>query len=771
MTWPVLQAVYADVQSLFIGIMRIVRPLNHGWSFQPHADPADVSKAATDEWQIVHLPHTNKELPLTYFDEKECQFVSMYKHRLDVGKVHRSQRALLHFEGVMTACKVYVNGNLVTDHVGGYTGFDAYVTPYLRYDGLDEVTVVVDSRELTGVPPFGGQIDYLTYGGIYREVQLLLIDSVYISHVFAKPYRSLDVKKALAVDVTIKTSDGWTGDANVHVQLVDGEAIVAEKTEMVQLGGEAETLCVVDFSALENIQLWDLDMPKLYTVKVTVNEDEVATRVGFRTCAFTPKGFVLNGRKVQIIGLNRHQSFPYVGYAMPARVQRKDADILKEELGLNLVRTSHYPQSRHFLDRCDEIGLLVFTEIPGWQHIGDEAWQGVAIDNVRDMILRDCNHPSIVLWGVRINESPDHHDFYTKTNALARKLDPTRQTGGVRCIEGSELLEDVYTMNDFALDGATMTSLGGRIPLRGQQDVTKLDKKVPYLVTEYIGHMFPTKKADPEGHQQEHAYRHLMVVDAGHTDGDVCGTIGWCAFDYNTHKDFGSGDRICHHGVMDMFRLPKLAAYAYRSQKSPHADVVLKPATFWTRGDRPEGMEVSPILVMTNCDKVDVTIGGKPYGTYYPSRAQFKGLPYPPVVIDKIEGEWGMSWVDAEFIGYSMGEEVARQPFAAGPLFVDLALKPDSACLELGETWDATRIIVSSRDQHGHPLMFHDTIVQIEVTGAAELIGPSMVVLKGGTSAFWIRTKGVVGNAAVAVTAQDGKRQQVTVAVIECEPK
>ncbi len=208
---------------------------------------------------------------------------------------------------------------------------------------------------------------------------------------------------------------------------------------------------------------------------------------GFREAEFRPDGFYLNGRRVKLVGLNRHQAYPYVGYAMPQRVQEKDAEILKYELGLNIVRTSHYPQSIHFLRKCDEIGLLVFEEIPGWQHIGDEAWQAESIKNVEEMIKRDYNRPSIVLWGVRINESQDSHDFYVKTNAMAKSLDPIRQTGGVRYLENSDFLEDVYTMNDFIHSG-------GEKVLRTQREVTGQDDKVPYLVTEYNGHMYPTKK-------------------------------------------------------------------------------------------------------------------------------------------------------------------------------------------------------------------------------------------------------------------------------------
>src|SRR5258707_15799783 len=168
-------------------------------------------------------------------------------------------------------------------------------------------------------------------------------------------------------------------------------------------------------------------------------------RIGFREARFTDHGFELNGSVVKLRGLNRHQTFPFVGQAMPARVQRRDAEILRNSLKCNIVRTSHYPQSRHFLDACDELGLLVLEEITGWQHIGDEAWKDIAVDNVRRMIRRDWNHPSIILWGVRINESKDDHDFYVRTNALAHSLDKTRQTGGIRPNLASELLEDVNT--------------------------------------------------------------------------------------------------------------------------------------------------------------------------------------------------------------------------------------------------------------------------------------------------------------------------------------
>ena len=300
-------------------------------------------------------------------------------------------------------------------------------------------------------------------------------------------------------------------------------------------------------------------------------------------------GFYLNGRRIQLFGLNRHQTYPYIGSAAPARLQRLDADIIKKELACNIVRTSHYPQSPHFLDRCDEIGLLVFEEITGWQHIGDQKWQDICLDELRTMIERDRNHPSIILWGVRVNESADNDPFYTRTNSLAHEADPTRPTGGVRCIRESSFLEDVFTYNDFS-----------------NTVVEPVER--PYMISEFAGHMFPTKTWDPEERKIDHGLLHARIHNSQLGNDKISGAIGWCAFDYATHIEFGSGDRICYHGVMDTFRLPKWAAYLYKSQQSPSKQIVLHAATHWTMGDRSGGGN-NPLTVFSNCDEIEIMIG------------------------------------------------------------------------------------------------------------------------------------------------------------------
>lgn len=517
---------------------------------------------------------------------------------------------------------------------------------------------------------------------------------------------------------------------------------------------------------------------------------------------------------MKLIGLNRHQSWPYAGYAMPRRIQRKDAQILKEELGCNMVRTSHYPQSRHFLDACDELGLLVMEEIPGWQHIGDEAWKERSLKELEDMIIRDYNRPSIVLWGVRINESQDDHSFYERTNALAHSMDSGRQTGGTRYIQRSELLEDVYTYNDFTHDG-------GKAVFRPQPDTTGLEYPVPLLVTESNGHMYPTKRFDQEQRLTEHTLRHLRVINESLGREDLAGGISWCAFDYHTHGCFGSGDKICYHGVMDMFRNPKYAAYAYSSQKDPKRQIVMEPVTAASRGEK-DGGGMVPFYVMTNCNFVRVYKNGKQVADFYPQKEEFPHLAHPPVMIvhlmeadvlsvfseeDRLQfqeylgkrmkegtltgltqediaylakmaqkygldmrglvttviksaGGWGDASNNLVLEGFLDGRPVCRREIGEGKYAAGIAVKADDAVLFAdGDTYDATRITVEAIDNMGNRMPFIQECVEVTLKGPGRLIGPARFPLIGGSSSFWVRTVGETGSLRVLIEGMTGKAE------------
>ncbi len=802
--------------------MRTNLPINDGWLFAAQYS-AGMEQATADEsaFAAVRIPHTSRELPLNNFDERESQLVSCYRRHIRVAP-QTGRRVFLHFEGVMAAAKVFLNGEQLTEHLGGYTPFTCELTGLIT-GGDDVLAVIVDSTERIDIPPFGYVIDYLTYGGIYREVWLEETDEIYIQNAHAK---------------TIQTADGWqvetevyldnlhalSGEMELTLTLSGAQGEVKRHTQSIQLNEEKQQMITVSFAA-GDVRLWDIKDPNLYDLSIVLSRegkssDESVCRIGFRTAQFTPEGFFLNGRRVKIRGLNRHQSYPYVGYAMPKRAQEMDAELLKHELGVNLVRTSHYPQSIHFLNRCDELGLLVFEEFPGWQHIGDDGWKKNAVTSLEEMITRDWNHPSIILWGVRINESQDDDVFYRETNALAHQLDATRQTGGVRNFAGSHFFEDVYTYNDFVHSGLNQA-------LKTRKEVAHTS--VPYLVTEHNGHMFPTKKFDHEEKRVEHALRHLRVLNSAYGSNEISGAVGWCMSDYNTHKDFGSGDKICYHGVTDMFRLPKFAAFAYRSQQD--GETVMEAASGMNQGER-TGSNFSSVHVFTNCDSVKLYKNGSYVGEYFPDKKTYPSLPHPPVVITDFIGELmakneGYSKQDADRIkrifaailkygdkslplgyklmmGYSMvklklsyedavnlymryvagwgteSTEFVFEGYRAGALAATvkrgasasagLRVTPDTLTLTEGDTYDVCRVVVEHVDQFGMVLPYSTEAVRVTLSGAGELIGPKLLTLTGGSTAFWVKTTGV-GMIAIKIESQHVEAQELKLSVLRKEAR
>ena len=720
---------------------RMVLPMNRGWRYSPsfveggHDLNFDDSKFAR-----VVVPHTNVALPWHGFDDKTYEFVSLYRRRFKLPPEARGQRVFIDFEGVMTASTVWINGRRLGEYKGGYTPFSFELTPQLNFDGENLLAVDVDSSERPDIPPFGNRIDYLTFGGIYREVSLRIVPAIYIENIFAQPKNVLSAHPSLDVQCFVQRLEPSQHAAlTLETVLLDGANTIAKTAEPVAPSGATSepVTYTLNFAPLSNIQLWDIANPHLYSVRVRLLDgerilDEDTRRIGFREAQFTDHGFELNGKMIKLRGLDRHQTFPFVGQAMPARVQRQDAYILRKQLHCNMVRTSHYPQSRHFLDACDEYGLLVLEEIPGWQYIGDQAWQDLSVDNVSRMIRRDWNHPSIILWGVRINESRDNHDFYTRTNALAHKLDPTRQTGGIRYFQESEFLEDVFTMNDFGW------------PL-------KPPNHPRYLNTEFVGHTYPVKTIDDNVRHREHTIRHARVHDQLASNPQYAGGIGWCAFDYNTHSDFGAGDRICYHGVVDMFREPKPAAGFYKSQCDPEEEIVLEPAFHWAAGD--EALRFTVAMICSNCDHLKLYVKTKDAWDLIaeagPDREQFTHLKYAPFSIDltKSRHEWGDLRVD----GYLKGQEVISKTYSGRGVDQKFSVHADDTELR-ADGADSTRVVFRVTDEFGAIRPYANDPIKLSLEGPAEIIGDNPFGLIGGTGAVWIRAKEEAGT--VRLTAK-----------------
>ena len=790
--------------------------LNDDWLFtEQFEDSLAAPEYPENTLQPVRLPHTCKETPFHYFDESLYQMVSGYRRHLLIPKDWQGKQILLTFEGAAHDSTVFCNGKKVGEHHCGYTAFTVDLTDNVLYGQDNLLCVRLDSRENLNVPPFGYVIDYMTYGGIYRDVRLEVKEKVSLSDIFvhtAIDFKSSPVTAQITSEITLTASDENVTIRQYYMPKSTAAAqeswrLLCEQTVSADTTGDKKIALT---AAITDPLLWDTEEAHLYILKTQLYQDntlldETETTFGIREAVFKKDGFYLNGRKLRIRGLNRHQSFPYVGYAMPKSMQRLDADLLKKELGLNAVRTSHYPQSHYFLERCDELGLLVFTEFPGWQHIGDDSWKAQAVANAEDMIRQYRNHPSIILWGIRINESPDDDAFYEKTNAVAHKLDPTRPTGGVRAMKKSHLLEDVYTYNDFLHDG----EMPGCDP---KKKVTS-DMEKPYLISEYNGHMYPTKAFDNEERRSEHAIRHANVLDAVAGQSDIAGSFGWCMFDYNTHKDFGSGDRICYHGVMDMFRNPKLAAsiYACEQEQTP----VLEITSSMDIGEHP-GCNRGNIYILSNADSVKMYKNDRFIKEYLPGMSPYKHLKHGPILIDdfigdsfaqnerfrpkhakeitdamnlvargslnhipkrlyltalkllliyhidfaevtrlytKYIGDWGGTATVYRFDAIKDGKvvkSVTKEPVRE----IRLEAEADHTILTEQHSYDVALVRIRAVDDHGNVLPFYQEPVRLIAEGDISIIGPDTIALQGGMGGTYVKSTGRSGRGALLLQSQ-----------------
>ncbi|WP_026523670.1 glycoside hydrolase family 2 protein [Butyrivibrio sp. MB2005] len=792
--------------------MRKTLYLNNDWKFSDVFEDKMIAPDYDDNHlESVRIPHSVVTTPFNYFDDAIYQKVSCYRRVFTADSRWKDKRVAVTFMGAAHEATVYINGELLGTHSGGYTDFSFDISDKLKYDQPNCIVVKLDSRESLNVPPFGFVIDYMTYGGLYRDVVLEVTEKTYIEDLFISTDTSdiyagnATAVEPAAVGAFLHAKTTIAGDTagcviKHAIRRISGEKPENYKEEyrdfkeLIEIPAGKQV--PFDFHTLP-VVVWDVTNPALYELRTQIlrNEelvDEVVTTFGFRSMKFHADGFYLNGRKLKIRGLNRHQSYPYVGYAMPAALQELDAKILKEELCVNAVRTSHYPQSQDFIDACDRLGILVFMEFPGWQHIGDDAWKEQALVNEKEMITQYRNHPSIFIWGVRINESADDDEFYKKTNELSHELDPSRATGGVRAATKMNLLEDVYTYNDFSFDG--------KKPGCQKKKAVTPDMNKAYLVTEYNGHMYPTKSFDDEIHRSEHAMRHVKVMDAIAGESDVAGGFGWCMFDYNTHKDFGSGDRICYHGVMDMFRNPKMAALTYAMQGDDTP--VLELTSSMDIGEHPECIR-GDIWLLTNADSVKMYKNDVFIKEYKKEDSPFKNLAHGPILVDdfigdqlaqnekfskgmaekvkqalnnaarygmgglglsdmitggrmlafhgmsvkdvvdmyqKYIGDWGGKATSFKFEAIKNGK-VVKTLVKETVSSIDILCDVSSSELSDDRSYDVAQVRIKAVDQNGNVIPYFGESLRVKTEGAIELIGPKHVPLRGGMAGVYVKTR------------------------------
>lgn len=742
------------------------------WRFGSWADGAGALDYDDSDLPVVALPHGLTTLSWNGWDSSGWEAEWLFRRHFSVPDAARRMRLFLDFRGGMTATTPWLNGAPLPQHLGAYLPFQYEITDLVR-PGDNVLAVDVDDRATWQVPPQGNgttAIDFYQPGGLYRPVTLRAVPQVHLSDVYAKPGDVLSPSsRRLDVTCTVDAPFAVPG-AHLSVVLRDGELVVARAEQPVDVPA-GETPITLTLSGLSGVQLWDVDAPTLYTVEATVQVSgqpvhKYTVRTGFREARFETDGFFLNGRRLQLFGLSRHQLFPFAGVAQPARVQRRDAWILRNELNCNIVRCSHYPQSDAFLDACDELGLLVWQEMPGWHYVGDQGWQDLAVRDVHDMVLRDRNRPSVAIWGVRVNESPNNAStaaLYARTTQAAKALDEVRPTSGAtdkHTIAG--WLEDVFAFNDYSRNAdGTLTF---QPPFPG----------IPYLITEAVGQYDYVgntgfnqtyERTSPADMQSRQANLHAQAHQVGGTDVRYTGVIGWCSFDYASGHG-GVDNGVKYPGVCDMFRVPKLGASIYQSQVAPTTKPVIVPNFYWDFDPAftPQGPGADA-MICSNCDRLEVYVGGAHHASLTPDVAHFGNLAYPPFFVDLSDVQSG----DLRIDGYLAGQQLLSRSFSADRALDRMQVVVDDAQIAADGT-DATRVEFRIVDRFGAPRPYTGAAVTIAVTGPGLLVGDNPFALgsTGGVGAVWIRSRpGRAGRIQVTLTHPSLGSQQVTIQAVQ----
>lgn len=726
--------------------------LNQDWFFGGKFQSPALDRTFDDSsFAKVTLPHCVAKLSWENWDPAQWEDVWIYRRHFMLPSEQKGNRVFLHFDRVMAAATPMLNGTALPEHRGGYLPFMHEITSLVEANNT--LAVKVDSRWLP-IPPAGSPkgtsaCDYYLPGGITGPVELRFVPQIFISDVFAKPVNVLSDARLLEIKCTIDAAAVPEGNFRIEASLWSdvkkpGAKKIAVTSKSIVLTRQGENEIAITFTDLKDISLWDIDAPHLYNIVVTLFRNgepthDYQTRVGFREARFDVDGFFLNGRRLHLFGLNRHEIYPYAGYAMPARVMRHDAEILKHEFNVNVVRCSHYPQSPAFLDACDELGLMVWEETPGWGYLGDEQWQELVFQNVGDMVRRDRNRPSVIIWGVRVNESRNDPALYTRTRDLAKSLDGSRPTSGSMTSGSMKTWKELWHQDVFALDdyhSAPDGSVGLTPPLPG----------VPFFFSETVGqfnyprgHTFDYiyRRAGDPAVQQQQAIFHAQAHDRAVSFPRCGGAIAWCAFEYASPVNPYHGVKC--PGVADVFRIPKLGASFYRAQVDPRVRVVIEPDFYWDFGPHTPNGPGEHAAIFSNCDRIELFIDGRKHAALNPDKAGYPNLKYPPFFADlKIDGS---AKPTLRIDGY-IGDRLAlSRSFSANPAHDQLAIHIDDHEIE-GDGIDATRLTFSVTDRFGALRPFVTGEVSFQIHGPAIVLGDNPFQLEdcGGSGAVWIKS-------------------------------
>lgn len=738
---------------------RSVYSMNPDWRFYKGsfagAEQPDLDDSG---WSLVSLPDGLELLPVEASGCINYQGEAWYRKHFTPDEAWRGQRLFLHFEGIMGKSKVWVNGHLVEEHYGGFLPAIADVTDYVEYGRDNVIAVWADNSDDPTYPPGKpqGDLDFTYCGGIYRDCWLVVHGPVFITDpnyenetagggLFVSFGQVSDEKAEVRMDVQVRNLSGQAFAGTVVGELYDSEGhrVVSVRKKLAVPRGKARQ--VSGRLEVEQPHLWSPDTPYLYNLHVYVKDaagntvDGYRRRIGIRSIEFKGKeGFWLNGKPYPepLIGANRHQDFAVIGNALSNSLHWRDAKKLRDA-GLRVIRNAHYPQDPAFMDACDELGLFVIVNTPGWQFWSDEpVFAQRVYEDIRNMVRRDRNHPSVWLWEPILNETNYPADFARRVTDILREEYPYPY-----CYAGC----------DVTARGHELFPVQFAHPINGEGGPFSVDKMGPSFsyftrewgdnVDDWSSHNSPSRASRAWGEipmlvqAQGYArpdYQHTCYDMLYRTTRQHVGGCLWHSFDHQRgyHPDPFYG------GIMDAFRQPKLAYYMFCAQRPPQTNPQLKadsgPMVYIAHSMTP--FSPRDVTVYSNCEEVRLTYckGGK---TWLYQKKDTAGMPSPVITFQGVfdvmkdkalarAGKHADSYLLAE--GMMEGKVVAtHQVFPARRpsrllLWVDdegVPLKADGS--------DMVVVVAAVADEQGRIKRLNNGEVQFEIEGPATLVADS----------------------------------------------
>jgi len=694
--------------------IRIEENFNNNWLWFP-CNMVNGMEPNLNEYSAkkVDVPHSNHMLELFDIKPSNWQFISWYRKHFFLNNEFAEKKVFIQFEGAGQLNKVYVNGSFAGESQGHFTQFRFDITEFLNFGDKENIIAIqVDNTEHQELPPT--KKDFYYFGGIHRNVKLIITDPIYIEDVF---YWTEKTENSIELKTTVKLVNSFAEKQNASIKLTLNNHLhetIAFESREIFLEGKSDVKLSIS-TVLDNPRLWTLDDPYLHKLTISVcseqaTEDCYSLNAGLRWVHFDPAGtenarFYLNDQAIRLWGMNRHEQFPYIGNAAPDSFHQRDARVLKS-MGSNVVRTAHYPHSPAFLDECDRIGLLVEGENLGWQSIGDDGWKAAYEKQLETMIIRDRNHPSIFAWGVCVNEALEDLEWNRKLNAMSKKLDPTRATVNETCYR-QEHVTDVYSLHDYLGDDKFKHGGDGMVPPYYQ----------PWIVGEVnnvLGANFIIPN-DNESRKLKMLEKDCLKLDILWGNPKVAGIYRWDAFGFLTPNG--------HH---------KWLAYMYQACGGiKQVGNVIHILNEW-KSDSP-----SIVYVASNCDEVELFIDSDSLEKIKPNAF--------------IKLEQGLfKWTDVTFIpgskliakGYRNGTVVCEtKRYAAAYDNSERLLLESQTGPTIKTRSDMAWVQITALDKNSQHSPYEDGNVLVELNGHGELVCKhNPMPLYDGQNAFYIKS-------------------------------